>query len=188
MAEFVNIGDCFSGLTGTRTGLAYALVEHKQKGWQVRIGRYPANSRKILTVDETQHLPDWDLRAISKAMEEGFLQIDRVKSKGYESMTRLIMICNPKKDRVMDSYSFGCESLKGLFPPTIIRRADLAVFANSGDIQDLSFINRKRRRHAPRKITPEMLRAVIYWTWNLKPEQIIFTSEAEDFCLEQADR
>ena len=28
-AEFVNIGDCFSGLTGTRTGLAYALVEHK---------------------------------------------------------------------------------------------------------------------------------------------------------------
>jgi len=188
LAEFVNIGDCFSGLTGTRTGLAYALVEHKQKGWQVRIGRYPANSRKILTVDETQHLPDWDLRAISKAMEEGFLQIDRVKSKGYESMTRLIMICNPKKDRVMDSFSFGCESLKGLFPPTIIRRIDLAVFANSGDIQDLSFINRKRGKRVPRKITPEMLRAVIYWTWNLKPEQIIFTSEAEDLCLSQADK
>lgn len=54
IAEFVNIGDCFSGLIGTRTGLAYALVEHKQKGWQVRIGRYPANSRKILTVDEAQ--------------------------------------------------------------------------------------------------------------------------------------
>lgn len=57
-AEFVNIGDCFSGLTGSRTGLSYALVEHKQKGWQVRIGRYPANSRKILTVDETQFLPE----------------------------------------------------------------------------------------------------------------------------------
>ena len=54
----------FSGLTGSRTGLAYALVEHKQKGWQVRVGRYPANSRKILTVDEVQHLPDWDLRMI----------------------------------------------------------------------------------------------------------------------------
>lgn len=188
IAEFVNIGDCFSGITGTRTGLAYALVEHKQKGWQVRIGRYPANSRKILTVDETQHLPDWDLRAISKAMEEGFLQIDRVKSKGYESMTRLIMICNPKKDRVMDTYSFGCESLKGIFPPTIIRRADLAVFANSGDLQNLSFINKKRSKGNSRKITPEMLRAVIYWTWNLKPEQIIFTSEAEDICLSQADQ
>lgn len=63
LAEFVNIGDCFSGLTGSRTGLAYALVEHRQKGWQVRIGRYPANSRRILTVDEAQHLSPFDTRA-----------------------------------------------------------------------------------------------------------------------------
>jgi len=186
-AEFCNIGDCFSGLTGTRTGLAYALVEHSQKGWQVRIGRYPANSRKILTVDETQHLPDWDLRVISKAMEEGFLQIDRVQSKGYESMTRLIMICNPKKDRVMDTYSFGCESLKSLFPPTIIRRVDLSVFANSGDIQNLSFINKKRDMSCKKVIIPEMLRAVIYWAWNLKPEQIIFSPEAESLCLKNSE-
>ncbi len=186
IAEFVNIGDCFSGLTGSRTGLAYALVEHKQKGWQVRIGRYPANSRKILTVDEAQHLPDWDLRTISKAMEEGFLQIDRVQSKGYESQTRLIMIANPKKDLVMDSFSFGCESLTTILPPTIIRRTDVAVFANSGDLKDLSFINRKRTEGNRRRITPEMLRAVIHWAWNLRPEQIIFTSEAEDSCLQRA--
>ncbi|MCL6505913.1 MAG: hypothetical protein K6T59_02710, partial [Bryobacteraceae bacterium] len=186
IAEFINIGDCFSGLTGSRTGLAYALVEHKQKGWQVRVGRYPANSRKILTVDEAQHLPDWDLRTISKAMEEGFLQIDRVQSKGYESQTRLVMIANPKKDLVMDSFSFGCESLTTILPPTIIRRTDVAVFANSGDLKDLSFINRKRAEGNRRRITPEMLRAVVYWAWNLRPEQIIFTSEAEDFCLQRA--
>lgn len=186
IAEFINIGDCFSGLTGSRTGLAYALVEHKQKGWQVKVGRYPANSRKILTVDEAQHLPDWDLRTISKAMEEGFLQIDRVQSKGYESQTRLVMIANPKKDAVMDSFSFGCESLTTILPPTIIRRTDVAVFANSGDLKDLSFINRKRTEGNRRRITPEMLRAVVYWVWNLRPEQIIFTSEAEDFCLTRA--
>ncbi len=184
-AEFTDIGDCFSGLTGSRTGLSYALVEHKQKGWQVRIGRYPANSRKILTVDETQFLPDWDLRTISKAMEEGFLQIDRVSTKGYESMTRLIMICNPKKDRIMDTYSFGCESLKWVFPPTIIRRVDLAIFANTGDLPDPSIINRGKKETKERRITPEMLRAVIYWIWNLKPEQVIFTSEAEELCFEE---
>ena len=32
-----------------------------------------------------------------------------------------------------------------------------------------------------------MLRAVIYWIWNLKPEQIEFTSEAVDACLGLAD-
>ena len=187
LSEFVNIGDCLSGLTGTRTGLAYALVEHKQKGWQIKIGRFPANSGKILTIDETQHLPDWNLRTISKAMEEGFIQIDRVKSKGYKSETRLIMICNPKYDEVMDSYSFGCESLKDLFPPTVIRRIDFAVFANSSDIKDSSFINKTKEDTGMGKITPEMLRAVIYWTWKLKPEQIIFTQEATELCLKKAD-
>ena len=186
IAEFINVGDCFSGLTGSRTGLAYALVEHKQKGWQVRVGRYPANSRKILTVDETQHLHDWDLRTISKAMEEGFLQIDRVQSKGYESQTRLIMIANPKKDRIMDSFSFGCEALTTIFPPTIIRRTDIAVFANSGDLKDLSVINRKHTSGTTRRITPEMLRPVIYWVWNLRPEEILFTPDAESHCLRQA--
>jgi len=137
-------------------------------------------------VDEAQHLPDWDLRTISKAMEEGFLQIDRVQSKGYESQTRLIMIANPKKDLVMDSFSFGCESLATILPPTIIRRTDIAVFANSGDLKDLSFINRRRAEGSPRRITAEMLRAVVYWAWNLRPEQIIFTSQAEEACLEQA--
>jgi hypothetical protein len=28
-----------------------------------------------------------------------------------------------------------------------------------------------------------MLRSVIYWAWNLGPDQIIFTSEAESYCL-----
>jgi len=180
IAEFIDLGDTFSGLTGSRTGLAYALVEHKQKGWQVRIGRYPANSRKILIVDEAQHLPDWDLRTISKAMEEGFLQVDRVQSKGYESQTRLILVANPKKDAIMDSFSLGCEALTTILPATIIRRTDIAVFANSGDLKDLSFINRKRTADAQRRITPKMLRAVIYWAWNLQPGQIVFTSQAEE--------
>jgi len=186
IAEFVNVGDCFSGLTGSRTGLVYALVEHKQKGWQVRIGRYPANSRKLLTVDEAQHLAEWDLSTIAKAMEEGFLQIDRVQSRGYESQTRLILIANPKKNQVMDSFSFGCEALATILKPFIIRRIDMAIFANTGDLKDLSFINRMRSRNKKRKITPEMLRAVIYWAWNLKPDRIIFTSEAEEYCLKRA--
>ena len=187
LAEFVNIGDCFSGLTGSRTGLAYALVEHKQKGWQVKVGRYPANSRKILVVDEAQHLPDWDIRTLAKAMEEGFLQIDRVQSKGYESQTRLILIANPRKDRIMDTFTFGCEALGALFPPMITRRVDMAVFANIGDLKDLSFINRLRSQSPARKITPDMLRAVIYWAWNLHPDQICFPEAAQRHCLECAE-
>jgi hypothetical protein len=187
-SEFVGIGDSFSGLTGTRTGLAYALAEHSQKGWQVKIGRYPANSRKILIIDETQRISVEDLSAINLGMENGFFQIDKVRSKGYECMTRLIMIGNPKHDQIMDAYTFGCETLKGVFPTTMIRRIDLAVLTNSGDILDTSLINKEQMDLANRKITPEMLRAVIFWAWNLKPDQIIIDRETLLYCLAEADK
>ena len=186
IAEHIGVGDTVSGLTASRTGLAYALVEHKQKGWQVRIGRYPANSRKILAVDEVQFIREWDLRTLSKGMEEGFLQIDRVQSKGYESQTRLILIANPKRDGVMDGFSFGCDALQTVFPPTIIRRTDIVVFANYGDIRDLSFINKRSPGKARPALAPEALRALVFWAWNLGPEQIEFANNATDLCLAKA--
>jgi hypothetical protein len=187
ISEYIDVGDFFSCLTGSRTGLAYAMVDSQTRGWQVKIGRYPANSRKLLVVDETQHLDIDDLQAISKAMDEGFLQIDRVKSKGYESMTRMIMMCNPKYDKVMDSEMFGCETLKKIFRPTIIRRVDFAVFANASDIDDLSFINKRKAKKTQRKISPEMLRAAVYWVWNLNAKDIVFDEDAVDYCLEQTN-
>ena len=154
----------------------------------MKIGRYPANSRKILTVDEAQFIPSWELRTISKAMEEGFLQIDRVQSKGYESQTRLILIANPKKDQIMDSFTFGSEALADLLLPTIIRRVDVAVLANASDVHDLSFVNRRCNDGPAARITPDMLRAVIYWAWTLSPDQICFPEHAEQYCLQQAEQ
>lgn len=76
--------------------------------------------------------------------------------------------------------------MKRLFPPTVIRRTDFAVFANAGDLKDLSFINQKAGAACNSRVTPEMLRALIYWVWNLKPEQVDFRPEAEDVCLARA--
>ena len=188
ISEYMNIGDTFSSLTGSRTGLAYGLSEHKQKGWQVKVGRYPANTRKILMVDEAQMLEQSDLNPIAKAMDEGFLQIDRIKSTGYESQTRLLLIANPKYNKTMDNHAFGCESLKKLFPARFIRRTDFAIFANSGDLEDISFVNQKMDEAHKPKISPEMLRAVVHWCWNLKPGNIEFESEAIDVCLTTAGK
>lgn len=187
ISNFIQVGDIFSGLTGSRTGLAYALVEHKQRGWQIKVGRYPANSRKLLMIDEVQHIDPLEMRTLAKAMEEGFLQIDRVQSKGYESQTRLLMIANPRKDEVMDSFSFGALSLGTVFPPTIIRRMDICCFANASDLADLSIINRRNPHDHAKRVTPEMLRTLVYWAWNLTHEDVIFKEGAVDRCLHIAE-
>ena len=186
IANYIEVGDMFSGLTGSRTGLAYALVDHKQKGWQVKIGRYPANTGKILIVDEAQYIEPYDLRTISKAMEAGFFQVDRVRSKGYKCETRLILVCNPKHDKIMNAFGRGCESLKSIFPSTIIRRVDLAVFLNSTQYGGFDEFNRHHKKQTKSVVTPDMLRAVIYWIWNLKPDQVYFESKAEQICLSKA--
>jgi 5S rRNA maturation endonuclease (ribonuclease M5) len=187
ISQFIDVGDYFSSLTGSRTGLAYAMVEHKQKGWQIKRGRYPANSGKIICVDEAQRLPSEDSKTISIGMETGFLKIEKVKSGGYPCKTRLLMICNPKNEKIMDSVPFGCQIIKDIFPTSVIRRLDLAIFCNSGDIEDMSLVNRKHTSNIKARITPEMFRAVVYWTWNLKAEQIIYAGKTEDLCLNYAN-
>lgn len=186
IAEFIDVGDCISGLTASRTGLVYAMVEHKQKGWTVRVGRYPANTRKLLAIDEVQFIEEEHLRTMAKGMEEGFIQVDRVSSKGYESQTRLFMMANPKNDRTMDTFSFGCQAISSVFPSTIIRRTDLVVFANSSDIKDLSFINAPREKGHIGLITPSMLRSAVYWAWNLTPDRIKWEAGAEEEVLAQS--
>lgn len=182
IAEFLGIGDVFSGLTGSRTGLAYALVEHKQKGWQVKVGRYPANSRRILAVDEVQEVPSSQLKTIAKAMQEGFMQIDRVSSRGYESQTRLIMLGNPKREAIMDEHQYGCATLRAIFSLMMIRRTDIAVFANANDIETLKFITQKERSSTGECLSAEALRALVYWAWNLGPRDVVISSEACAAC------
>lgn len=181
-AEFLGIGDMFSGLTGSRTGLAYALVEHKQKGWQVRIGRYPANSRRLLAVDEVQEIPRSQLKTIAKAMNEGFLQIDRVSSRGYESQTRVVMLGNPKRNATMDEHQHGCTALKPIFPLMVIRRIDIAVFANSNDVEIPSFAAAKSDAGDVHQLSRDALRALIFWAWNLKHDDVLFLPETAAEC------
>ncbi|MBF0607429.1 MAG: hypothetical protein HQL61_07780 [Magnetococcales bacterium] len=185
ISEYINVGDCFSGLTGSRTGLAYSLEDHPLKGWTVKIGRYPANSRKILVIDEAHKISPEDMRTLSKAMEEGWLMIDRIKSRGYESMTRMVFICNPSNDNTMDTYTWGCQTLADIFTPPTIRRIDFAVFANAADIpyEKLSMQN---RGSGVARVTPEMLRSIVYWAWNLKVDQIVFEEDAESLCRDEA--
>ena len=182
VAEFIGVGDIFSGLTGSRTGLAYALVEHKQKGWQVRIGRYPANTRKLLALDEVQEIPREQFKPIGKAMNEGFMQVDRVSSRGYESETRLIMLGNPKEASIMDDHQYGCVTLKAIFDPMIIRRIDVACLTNANDIEVAKLVAEKRTGIGSQQIFGKELRALVYWAWNLRPEDIVISVDAQDTC------
>ncbi len=182
LADYVGIGDIVSGLTSSRTGITYGLSEHAQKGWMIKIGRYPANSRKIVCIDEIQYIKERDIRTLGKAMDEGFLTIDRIAEKTLESMTRLLALANPRGDKVMDEHMFGCEGLRDLFDKPIIRRFDLALCLTSGDIESKE-LNLPNIKISSEKIPSKMLRDLIFWVWTRPSELISISEKATDEIL-----
>jgi len=187
IADFINVGDVISGLTSSRTGALYAITNSPTKGWKITIGRYPANDGKLLLIDEAQHFDPEEMKQIGKAMDEGCLHVSRVVDQVYDTRTRLLLICNPVKQRNMDGYAFGCTVLPELFNSAFIRRLDLAIIVNSNDIESDKYINQLKPNKKEQKITAEMLRALVYWAWNLKIKQINFTDQATNLCLTKAE-
>jgi len=187
LADFLGIGDIVSGLSASRTGITYGLKEHKQKGWQIKIGRYPMNTRKIIGIDEAQFLSERDFRTLGKAMDEGFITIDRIAERTFESMTRLVCLANPKDDRAMDEHMFGCEALKSIFDKAIIRRFDLAIFTSQSDIENFEELNRPFGIQSD-KLDSTALRSLIYWAWTRKSNEIDFPQETVAYILSEATR
>lgn len=187
ISEYAKVGDFFSGLTGSRTGLAYAMVDHKDRGWEIKVGRYVANSRKILFADEIQKIERSELQAIGQAADDGWMTVDRVRSGGYETQTRLCMTGNPPHGKAMSNYMYGCLVLQDVFPTMMIRRMDMALFPSSFDLKDAS-IFRRMPDLGECRISAKSLQAQIYWAWNLEPEQIEWEAGAEDLCCDEDER
>lgn len=186
IATYIGIGDITSAGTASRTGIIYGIKEHPQRGWQIKAGRIPANSRKIIAVDEIQKIPRDDIGTLQGAIDDGFITIDRISSNGFETMTRFIGLCNPIKDDVsMDSYRFGAQVLKGIFPAAFIRRLDFAVFTSQGDIKNFDEINAVNTAHAP-EIAPDALRSLVFWAWTRKENEIIIDEAVTKLILQQA--
>ena len=181
LGDFIGVGEIISGLTASRTGITYGLREFKGKGWQIKIGRFPANTKKILFIDELQYLKPEEIRTLGKGMEEGFITVDRIADHGsFDSRTRFIALANPKDDKTMDEHMFGCESLKKLFDTAITRRFDLALFTSHTDIRNIEDlnVNIKDLNSGECPITEQIIRNCVFWVWTRKVNQIKFLPQA----------
>lgn len=181
--EFARVGDRVSGLTASRTGITYGIEHDERRGWRVKAGALLKQNHQALIIDEAQDLPKEELKTMAEGLDTGTIKIDRIQHKVFESATRTIFSSNPKpsKDspdqKRMGDYIYGCQALKGLFPNMMLRRADLFLFAMSDDIENKEEIFNPPEDLKLPQVTAEDLRALIFFAWNLKEEQVIITPE-----------
>ena len=182
--KFANVGYRISGSTASRTGITYSIDYDERRGWRIKAGAHLKMSGQALIVDEAQDLPEAELKTMAEALDSGRLQVDRVQNKKFEAETRVIFVCNPRDPRrfsdqkTIGSYQYGCLSLSDIFPKMMLRRLDLAIFAASFDIKNKNDVYSMLppENYKP-LITSDHLRSLIFYAWNLKPEQIIISNE-----------
>lgn len=189
-SDWVGVGYFFSALSGTRTGLIYSTKQRNGE-WYTAAGDYVRASGSIIAVDEIQVLERDTTRSLGNAIDRGFLEVKKVASGGFRTQTRGLFIGNPVDENggqaTLSSFKNGAESLSNFLDPMFVRRTDLAIFRSRREEFDYNAYLTDTERSAI-KLTPEMMRSLIYWAWTREPRHIIWNEESTKACLEQATK
>lgn len=183
MFNHATIGYRVSGMTSSRTGITYACEHDERRGWRIKAGALLKMSRQALIIDEAQDLKEFDLKTMAEALDTGRLKIDRIQNKTFEAETRCFFSCNPRaserwaNQRTMDSFRYGCQSLIPIYPQMMIRRLDLFLFTTGYDIKNKEQIYIPQQVGIKNYVTQKNLQSLIYFAWNLKPEQIVISND-----------
>lgn len=192
--EYAGLGTRTSGELSSRTGLVYMLEQIGER-WFIKWGSYPLSDRRLVVIDEFSEMPPDDFGKITEARTTGVLKVNRAGiNTETNARVRLVMMSNPAKARTLASFTHGVEALKPLFAsPADIRRLDLAVFLQSGDVPksvlnaEVEGDDARQRAVGSDKIRPEVLRHSILWAWSRTADQIEITKAATKKLLEKAN-
>lgn len=185
--NFAKVGNRVSGMTASRTGITYGCEHDERRGWRIKAGALLKMNRQALIVDEAQDIASEDLKTMAEGLDSGLVRIDKIQNKVFESRTRVLFGCNPVNpkwhagQRTMDSFRYGCEAIKGIFPDMMIRRIDFVMFAASWDIEDKEKIYFPEKPDTVQQVALEDIQALIFYAWNLKPEQIVISEKTAKF-------
>lgn len=192
--EYARVGNKISGMTASRTGITYAIDYDKVRGWRLRAGALVKMSGQVIIIDEAQDVAEEDLKTMADSLDRGRLKIDRVVTRELRAETRCLFICNPKhkirtaNQRTMGSFKYGCLSIQDIFPVMMIRRMDMFCFASNSDIKNKNKVFNQESPERESRVTPEMLRALIFYAWNLPSEKIIISEEIGKIIKKEAIR
>jgi hypothetical protein len=193
--KYANVGYRISGSTASRTGITYSIDYDERRGWRIKAGAHLKMSGQALIVDEAQDLQEADLKTMAEALDSGRLQIDRIQNKNFEAETRVIFVCNPvepkrrRNQKPIASFPYGCMSLIDIFPKMMLRRLDLAIFAASFDIKNQDEVfNTVPPKGYKLVISEKHLRSLIFYAWNLQPEQIIISDKVAKLIRNESSR
>lgn len=158
--------------------------------WMVSWGLIPTHDRRLVVLEEVKGAPIEILARLTDMRSSGIAEIPKIEKRRAHARTRLIFISNPRSNRPIKSYNFGCETIPELIGGLEdVRRFDAALVVSSDqvDSEEINKLTASRPTH-PHVLTAELCRLLTLWSWTRKPEQVRFDRQAELVCYEEANR
>jgi hypothetical protein len=189
LMEHYGLGERVDCKNATVAGLLGGLQQLGTK-WMVSWGMIPTHDRRLVFLEEVKGASTEIIACLTDMRSSGVAEIPKIEKRRAHARTRQVWISNPRSDRPVSAYNFGCETIKELIGgPEDIRRFDVGLVVGSSQV-DQTKINvlSSSRATVPHMFTQARCRNLTLWAWTRKPDQIRFEDGAEKECIDQAVR
>jgi len=158
--------------------------------WGITWKAIPLNDRRLVKIDEFHEMSYDDIRKMSELMSSGVAVIQKIHNEKTMARTRLLLLANSRSGQNLSYFQFGCQAIPDIMgnKNEDIARLDFALAVKSTDV-DLEEINKlKGEKREIQTFTSDLCNSLVMWAWSRKPNQIVFTPEAEALILRESIR
>ncbi len=170
-----NLGETVGAEISRVTGLIGTVdLDSKSIIW----GVVPRADKEFLALDGLQKISPEEIAMLREALRKLKAEIVKSVRGSAPCRTRIVATLNPP--RALEEYVFRAEAVRDSYPfrdPVDITRWDLFIPFSKDDVPAEEIANSYRTEP---QIPAEIFRKHILWAWNLKPEEIYITPEAEE--------
>ncbi len=198
LQKLFNCGVFVSGENCTFVGLIGGAIKAGSDKLMLRWGRIPLSDKQLVILEELSGLTVDEISNMSDVRSSGFARLDKGGiNTETNSRTRLLCLSNARSTRHnLSSYVFGVRAVQDLIGHgEDIARFDLITTLTDREVP-IELINSDRFATVAKRreggniniIASDMFQKLIHFIWALTPEQVKFSQEAYEECLNQTKR
>jgi len=185
LIDHYGLGVRYDCKNASEAGLLGGLQQLGTK-WFVTWGVIPIHDKQLVIMEEIKGASTQILSKLTDMRSSGFAEITKIQRRKAHARTRLIMISNPRSDKVVASYSYGIEIVKELMGSLEdIRRFDYCLIISEQEINSKEIDKLLIENKILQPIySSSSCKKLILWGWTRKEDQIKFEEGYLQLCLQ----
>lgn len=180
LMEHYGLGVRFDCKNATVAGLLGGIQELGKRSF-ISWGVVTLNDRRFVALEEIKGTSIEVLGGLTDMRSSGIAELVKIERRKAHARTRILMLSNPRSDRPVAFYGFGCETIKELMGSMEdIRRFDFALILSVSQV-DSRAVNQlvKAKAEVPHRYTKELCRLCVLWAWTRQASEVAFDEGVE---------